>query len=546
VAEVDKLIRQLIDAVAAADPVTATSLGMTQGMDRLPSYSAAAQRSCAAAMHDSLAHLHACVDAAADTGEAVDALAGELIARRVLRDLELRRLPQRQPGIYLDALHGLLLLMTREIAPLDERLDALEGRLRATPGLFEEARANLERELPPVILDGALDYAAALHELVGPTVREFTRESGREGALDEASGAAEAALAGFERFLRDERRPVAGGSGAAGREVLLDILRYEHVLAETPEEISAVGRRMVEETRAAMTEQAAAMGFADVEAAVAHVARDHPTAGELLGGYRAAVAAARDYVVGHDLVTLAEGEELLIEETPVFLRSVLPFAAYDAPGPFDERQRGFYWVTPPPADMSGDELEDALAGHPFASQPTIGVHEAYPGHHVQLTRANRAPTLARRVAHTPMGGTLLVEGWAFYCEEMMEREGFLAAPAVRLMRLNDQIWRAARVVIDMELHLGAMTFDEAVTMLAETAHINHHGAVLECRRYLEEPGQPMSYLVGKREVMALAADFAGQRTTSLKTFHDEMLDWGSLPPALIRWGMGLGPRPPLL
>ncbi len=83
--------------------------------------------------------------------------------------------------------------------------------------------------------------------------------------------------------------------------------------------------------------------------------------------------------------------------------------------------------------------------------PTVGVHEAYPGHHTQFGRANRAPTLARRVAFIPDGGTLLIEGWAFYCEEMMEAQGFLVAPGVRLMRLNDQLWRACRVVIDMEL-----------------------------------------------------------------------------------------------
>jgi uncharacterized protein (DUF885 family) len=546
VADVDALIRDLIDALAAGDPVTATSLGMTQGMDRLPSYSAAALRSRAAAMHDSLAALQARADAAGDVGEAVDAVAGVLIARRVLRDLEVRRLPQCQPSLYLDDLQGLLMLMTREIAPVDERVHALEGRLGAVQGLFEEARANLDPELPPVIVDSALDYAEGLHELVGATVREFAREAGHEGQLDDASRAAEQALAGFAAFLRDDRRPAAGGSGAAGREVLLDILRYEHVLPETPEQISAVGRRMVDETREAMVAQAAAMGFDDVEAAVAHVSRDHPSAGELLAGYRAAVAAARAYVVDHDLVTLAEGEELVVDPTPAYLRSILPFAGYEPPGPFEERQRGIYWVTLPEAGTSEADLEEALTGHPAASQPTVGVHEAYPGHHVQLTRANRAPTLARRVGHAPMGGTLLVEGWAFYCEELMEREGFLASPSVRLMRLNDQIWRAARVVIDMELHLGAMTFSEAVTMLADTAHMSVRGAELECRRYLEEPGQPMSYLVGKREVMALAADYAGRRTSSLKTFHDELLDWGSLPPALIRWGMGLGPRPPLL
>ena len=135
--------------------------------------------------------------------------------------------------------------------------------------------------------------------------------------------------------------------------------------------------------------------------------------------------------------------------------------------------------------------------------PTVGVHEAYPGHHTQFGRANRAATLARRVAFIPDGGMLLIEGWAFYCEEMMEAQGFLAAPAVRLMRLNDQLWRACRVVIDMELNLGLMSFDQAVDFLSSEAHIERPSAELEVRWYSGAPGYPMAYLIGKREIMAL-------------------------------------------
>ena len=155
---------------------------------------------------------------------------------------------------------------------------------------------------------------------------------------------------------------------------------------------------------------------------------DRPDARRAAESYRDALAAARRFVVEHDLVTLAPGEQLVVEATPPALRGSLPFAAYEGAGPYDRLPRGFYWVTVPSADLPGDELARALAGHPFASMPTVGVHEAYPGHHTQFGRANRAATLARRVAFIPDGGTLLIEGWAFYCEEMMEAQGFLAAP----------------------------------------------------------------------------------------------------------------------
>lgn len=125
----------------------------------------------------------------------------------------------------------------------------------------------------------------------------------------------------------------------------------------------------------------------------------------------------------------------------------------------------------------------------------------------------------------------------------MEQEGFLADAAVRLMRLNDQVWRACREVIDVELHLGVMDLSAAVDFLSGEAHMNRYEAELECRRYAEEPGQAMSDLLGKREVLRLADVCRREHPGSLRGFRDELLSWGSLPPAVIAWGMGPGPRP---
>ena len=317
------------------------------------------------------------------------------------------------------------------------------------------------------------------------------------------------------------------------------------MLDETPEQIAAVGRGMVAETAAAMDDAAAAMGFASSAAAVAAVQENRPAdAAALLAGYVDAVDAARDYVRAHDLVTLPETERLSVEPTPEFMRAALPFAGYEGPGPFETVPRGFYWVTAPRAGLSRDELRAALSAHPFASMPTVGVHEAYPGHHTQFVRAAGAPTLARRIATLPAGGTLTIEGWAFYCEEMMEREGFLAAPDVRLMRLNDQLWRACRVVIDMEVHLGLMSFDEAVDYLAANAHIGRArgragGPLVRARARLPDE-LPDRQARDRRTLRAL---WSARRSTSAKAFHDAVLDWGATPPALMRHGLGLGPLP---
>ena len=535
---VTSLVQRLVDRVAAADPVVATQLGLADHAGELPDLSAPALAAYLADVKQLLGGLdRAAAGAAGD--DAIDAATGGQIARRVVRAFEMRRVQHAVPGLYLEAAYGVLLLMIKEIGTPAERIDALAGRLRALPGVLEEGLANLRGPLPLPFVAAALDAVPGIAELVGEAAPRAAADLGLPGALDEPARAAAAAVARFGGELRSRYLPDATPEVAGGRELLVDILGHEHLLDETPEQIAAVGRAAITDTRAAMTELAAAMGHGSVAAAVAAVQADRPALGELLGSYRDALAAARRFVVEHDIATLAPGEELVVEPTPAALRGSLPFAAYEGAGPYDRLQRGFYWVTVPSGDLPDEHLARALAGHPFASMPTVGVHEAYPGHHTQFCRANRASTLARRVAFIPDGGMLLIEGWAFYCEEMMEAQGFLAAPDVRLMRLNDQLWRACRVVIDMELNLGLMSFDEAVDFLSGEAHIDRPKAELEVRWYAAAPGYPMAYLIGKREIMALARDFARRRSPALKAFHDELLEWGATTPALIRRGMGL-------
>ena len=567
----EPLVAELLDALIADDPVLATSLGLPDGLDALPSFSPAAVAARVALARRGIERLAPLAAGAARTlrdasapdaehpapdapspvpgappdANVTDAAVFLPVLRRVLRLYELRRVHRFLPGHYLRcAQEALLPIMLRDIAPRAERLRALEGRLRALPGFLEEARDNLEPGTPAVFVESGADFAGELLDLTGPTARAFAHGLGRPGALDAAAGAACDALRDFRRHLRERLLPASVPACGAGRAVLEDILRHEHMLDDTPEELAAYGRSVITETKLEMEQLAAGLGHESAAAALAAVRAAHPDLDGLVPAYRRAVEAARDFVVLHRLATLADGEQLEVVATPRALRGVLPFAAYDPPGPFAGRQLGYYFVTPPPADRGSRALAAGLASHPFAAMAVTGVHEAYPGHHVQLTRANTAPRLARRLAGAYGGGTLLVEGWAFYCEEMMERQGFLAGPEARLVRLNDQVWRACRVVIDVEVATGRMSVAEAVDLLVREARMDRRLAEAEVRWYVESPGEPLSYLVGKREIVALGYRFARRRTAALRAFHDAILDWGSVPPRLIAWGLGLAGPPP--
>ncbi|HVY60558.1 MAG TPA: DUF885 domain-containing protein, partial [Planctomycetota bacterium] len=213
----------------------------------------------------------------------------------------------------------------------------------------------------------------------------------------------------------------------------------------------------------------------------------------------------------------------------------VPYAAYLPPAAFEARQDGFFWVTPVEKGAPAERREEQLAGHALHSIPVTAVHEAFPGHHVQLLHANRASSKPRKLSAT----SSFCEGWALYCEELMAEEGYYGDPKARLLQLRDLLWRAYRVVIDVKLHLQQMTVEEAIDLLVDGAFCERSNAVAEVKRYTLTPTQPMSYLIGKREIVSLRDEWKQQKGErfKLKEFHDKLLSFGTVPLGLVREAM---------
>jgi uncharacterized protein (DUF885 family) len=179
-----------------------------------------------------------------------------------------------------------------------------------------------------------------------------------------------------------------------------------------------------------------------------------------------------------------------------------------------------------------------LRDHPRGGIAVTALHEGYPGHHLQFSLANRTESTARRVFWTPV----FAEGWALYCEEMMWEEGFYTDPRERLLQLKDLLWRACRVVVDIALHTRGWSPEEAVDYLVREAALEPANARVEVQRYCAEATQPLSYAVGKREILSLRERWRALRgpEAPLREFHDHLLAWGTIPPPLIAQAMGLG------
>jgi uncharacterized protein (DUF885 family) len=355
--------------------------------------------------------------------------------------------------------------------------------------------------------------------------------------LQTAAGEALLALKRFGAALRDEIEPSADPHAfAIGEEQFSRRLHHEHALEAGAPEIWRYGLRLQEETEAALTELAAELGGRDWRTVVEELRGDAPEPDELLPAYRAELERALRFVRGQDLVGIPTSPVEVVA-TPRFLVSLVPFAAYEPPPIFLGQQTGRFYVTRPDPTLPPATLALMRRGHCRHAIPAMVAHEAYPGHHLQLVRAQELPSQVRRHLWTPV----MVEGWALYCEQLMEESGYYDSVEARLFQLVNLLWRAVRVVLDVGLHTRGMSAPEAVDYMVRALPIERSNAEAEVRRYCAWPTYQLCYAVGRRELLRLREAYQAREGSAFtpRRFHDELLGYGGLPVSLARWGMDL-------
>lgn len=513
---VDALGAELLARLQEHEPVTATSIGLYDRAGALPDPTEPAveaeRRDLAALAEQARAH-----DPGGDVGAAVDrdGLLARLAAERI--SLERQRPHRTNPmSVVLGLVQGVFVLLSRDHLRDGIRIEGLRERCAAASAYLDAARATLApAEVPPRWAQLAEATAQRAESLLRDVVPVAVPD-----IAEEAWGAADA-FAGFAGWLREELAPVAAGEFALGEEALGELLREAHLLDASPSEIAARGEELCARTDERLAEVA---GRGDWQAALDEAKADHPDHDGLLDAYRATFDRMTQACRDADLVT-DPGVNAVVEPTPAALRALLTYAAYFGPGEFEAGGQGRLWVTPPSDDAG-------LRDHSHASIPAIVAHEGYPGHHLQITAVGRNPGVLRRLRVS----TLMTEGWGLYTEELMAEAGAYDAPA-RLAQLALTKLRAVRIVVDMGLHAGGMSEEEAVDRLVREAGLSEAVARGEVGRYTMTPAQPFSYLYGAEQIRELRSDWQAATGGNLRAFHDALLGYGHLPPELAARGM---------
>lgn len=526
---------EVIDAWIAAelhrDPVLATSLGVPGHDDRLGDLSAPAMEARASDDRRWAARIDALVGSAEDPADRIDLtfLLAELAGRDVLDEWGGWR---RDPAPYVDTcLHGVYLLFLEALRPEPELVAAAIARLAEVPAVAAAARGNLDPEVvPPLLARRGADAARA-----GATYfRDLLATSATDPGLQADLGAAGARAAEVMDDLAAHLDALAGrarGDWALGEGRYDALLRQRELLGVGAAELHARGLAAWGSLDAEMSDLArridpAAAGWHPV---VAGLAAEHPaTVEDMLRGYTEECDRARAFLAERGLVTLPDGEECLVVPSPVFQRPLLAVASYSPPPAFSTSRTGRFFVPYPPEGTTPEELEDRLADNGWHAIPTTTVHEAYPGHHWQMTHSAAGPRPLRKV----LWSSYFVEGWALYAEGMMRREGYFTDPRAELAHLDARIFRAARVVVDTALHTGEMTPEEAVAYMGERASLTPAVARAEVDRYCAWPTQAPSYLTGALELERMWDRWAAEGRGGLRDFHDAVAADRGLPPAL--------------
>lgn len=432
-------------------------------------------------------------------------------------------MPQRY--LPLEAIHQLI------NRPVENLHQALKHRLQAIPEYLRAARSYLSQQpekIPRDWVDDAIQGANSGAEyfrdlLSNPVVtNKFKNPARLQPVCDDAAHAME----DFEKYLRNEISSHAKGSFSCGDTHFNTLLSDWHCLDIDAEKLHAFGDKLFRETLHEL--QVLNESFTNsnagevntVEEQLAKIRYQHPAYNndELMDAYRTRMQAAYKFLGEKNIVTIPETQALKVTETPVFLRHEIPFAAYDEPSYNDPEQRGYYYVTPV-------RSEGQLLEHNWISIDLTCVHEAFPGHHLQFVTANQNPqhSLPRMLN----ASATFYEGWALYCEELMVEQGFLNKPEHQFMMLRDRLWRALRIMLDVELHTEDLSIDEAAQRMCDSLGFSIDQAKADLLWYSQSPTVPMAYATGWALIKALREEESTKPDFDLKIFHDRLLSVGS-------------------
>jgi len=547
-AQFEALTARWLDASLRLNPIGATGLGDHRFDGEVDDISAPGRAARVALARSTLAELGALPRAELSRANQVDAallqtsLEGDVWTAEVLRSWEWD--PLGHVGQAGSAMYG---LVARTYAPLPQRLNSAAARMDKLPLLLQQARGQLRPErVPRIHAETVLGQTRGLKNLIdGQILSEAAALSGAErDRLNAAAAKMKAAVDEHARWIETTLIPGARGEFRIGAALYDQKLAYALNSPLSRAEIRTRGEAEMTRIRGAMyvlsrqilsgrsgapaTPAAPSddQRQAAIEAALELAYADRPARDGLVAACERSLQRTTAFVRAKDLLTLPP-DPVRIILVPEFQRGVA-VAYCDAPGPLDRGQDTFYMVSPIPDAWTAEQATSFLREYNNRSIEELTVHEAMPGHFVQLAHANRYPSTLRAV----LGSGPFIEGWACYAQDVVADAGYLDDdPLYRLIHHKWELRVVANALLDQGVHVDGMTREAAMRLMTRDSFQQEREAAGKWVRAQLSSAQLPTYFVGWEEHKALRAETQRRWGAGFtqKRYHDAVLSFGSPP-----------------
>lgn len=547
------IVDRYFDESSRLSPVGATGMGDHRFDSEINDVSAAGRNRTATFYREILAELDALKPSDLSRDEKIDrALLEHRLKAALWKQQELEEWawnPLAYSGVAGGSIYS---LMAREFAPLPDRLKSATARLEKLPHLYSQTRKELQpHRVPKIHAETAISQNRGVLSIIKNTIEPQLDQLNQTDRLrlTKAIETAREAVEEQQLWLENELLPKAKGEYRIGKELFDQKLAWTLQSSLTREQIRDRGlafmndlhERMYELSKDIYAERFPYTEFpahpspaykkAIIRSCLEMAYQDRPSADGVVEAANHSVKLTSDFLREKDIITMPD-DPMEIIVMPEFQRGV-SLAYCDSPGPLETNLKTFYAVAPPPASWTEAQVESHLREYNHRSLHNLTVHEAMPGHFVQLAHANRNPRKLRAV----LSSGVFVEGWAVYSEWMMCEEGFLEGDLLmRLIVLKWYLRDVTNALLDQAVHVDGITKEEGMRMLVEDAFQEEREADGKWRRAQLTSAQLSTYFVGYLEHVDLRAE-AEERwgdSFDLKTYHDTALSFGSIPTQYVR------------
>lgn len=457
---------------------------------------------------------------------------------------ETERPSENDPRIYTRlATECAYVLLTQSTAPKETNLRNAIARIRLVPAMLAAGRQNL-RNPPRVRTETAIQQNRGAISFYEHDLFELLGDSAQLEDAKSAAAEAAAAMKAHQQFLETELLPRSTGEWRAGKahfarklELVLDAgVTADQVLADAEAAFVQVRRDMLLVARQLwpryfstkpLPPDDEAGRSETIERVIAEIARAHGSPEKLAHEARETLGKLKAFIASKDILRLPEPDRCEIIEMPEFQRGNSLAFLEPAP-PLDTTAASIYAISPPPRDWPPERVESLLGEYNRQMLQVLSIHEAHPGHYVQVEYANRNPSLLRRV----LSSGAYAEGWANYCEQMILDQGYGDGDlALRLMQLKFLLRSVANAILDHRMHCTTWSDEEAVTFLTKQAFQMEGEARLKVIRSKLSSCQLSTYFVGRGAFMRLRSSLQRELGAQfdLGRYHEAVLAPGTVP-----------------